>query len=134
MTARDDLLAALRDGNIWGDPGRSEQLADAYELEVRRAVAEELYDLDAGDCGCGCRCATFIDPDVPCPSCHGDGGTRLGQACHVCGLERTKPEDQQRPSIIPPQIYEGMLAQLLGVQPLRPCYTGVLAYLKDGER
>lgn len=134
MTARDDLLAALRDGNIWGDHGRGEQLVDAYRLEVQREDAAKLYDADdTGDCGCGCWCARIIDPDVPCPRCDGLGGSQLGHACHLCDLERTTPPTPRGPSpFIPQALIEKMIIQL-AAQPLLPRYTGVLAYLEDGD-
>lgn len=115
---------------------------DAYELEVRRTVAAELYEIDEGTCGCGCRCHAFIDPDQPCPVCGNDGGPRLGQPCYLCGLERTRPEDPpgpnlvpSGPNLVPSQLYAGMLAHLLGTKPLlpRPTYTGVLQHLEDRD-
>jgi hypothetical protein len=108
---------------------------DAYELDIRREAAALLYDADSGTCGCGCHCAQLIDPDAPCPICRGNGGGKVGAACYQCGLVRTTEPPAQR-DLIPSQLYEGLMAHLLGAQPLRPrpTYTGVLGYLEGGAQ
>lgn len=42
---------------------RANRELDAHEAEIRRKVAEELYDRHSGTCGCGCTCASYVDPD-----------------------------------------------------------------------
>lgn len=36
---------------------------EALRAEIRRELAEELYDRHSGTCGCGCTCASYVDPD-----------------------------------------------------------------------
>ncbi len=65
------------------------QLLDDHAREVLRKAAELLRDSDAGDCGCGCKCANLIDPDEVCKTCNNQPYKERFW-CPTCG--RVNPE------------------------------------------